>query len=60
MIKYDLIDEENLTINKLSEGQNIARAVALQPFVICLDEPTSALDPLLTNFVAENIEKLAV
>ena len=48
---------------QLSGGQKqrlaIARAVALKPMVICFDEPTSALDPMLTTFVATNIQDLA-
>jgi len=49
--------------SQLSGGQKqrlaIARMIALKPKIICFDEPTSALDPMLTNFVANNIEELA-
>jgi polar amino acid transport system ATP-binding protein len=48
---------------QLSGGQKqrlaIARAIALEPKIICLDEPTSALDPVLTSYVANNIQELA-
>lgn len=63
LIKYGLADKANLAVNQLSGGQKqrlaIARSLALKPKIICLDEPTSALDPLLTSFVANNIQDLA-
>ncbi len=61
--KYGLADKAQLMTQKLSGGQKqrlaIARSLALKPKVICFDEPTSALDPLLTSFVAKNIQELA-
>jgi len=61
--QYKLHDKKDFFIQQLSGGQKqrlaIARTVALKPKIICMDEPTSALDPLLTNYVAENIHKLA-
>lgn len=48
---------------ELSGGQQqrvaMARALALDPDVLCLDEPTSALDPELTGEVISVIKKLA-
>lgn len=61
--QYGLADKANSYVARLSGGQKqriaIARAVALEPKIICLDEPTSALDPFLTNYVAANIQQLA-
>lgn len=61
--KYGLEDKAKVYPSQLSGGQKqrlaIARTMALKPKVICLDEPTSALDPMLTNFVAQNIQELA-
>lgn len=60
---YGLESKTNDSIMQLSGGQKqrlaIARALALNPKVLCADEPTSALDPLLTHFVAKNIQQLA-
>jgi len=60
---YNLLDNKNKYASQLSGGPKqrlaIARALALQPKIICLDEPTSALDPVLTSYVANNIQQLA-
>ena len=61
--QYNLLDNKNKYASQLSGGQKqrlaIARALAMQPKIICLDEPTSALDPVLTSYVASNIQQLA-
>ena len=61
--RYGLEEKKNNYISQLSGGQKqrlaIARAIAMKPHVICLDEPTSALDPVLTAYVAQNIQQLA-
>ena len=63
LVQYGLETKADDSIMQLSGGQKqrlaIARALALNPKVLCADEPTSALDPLLTHFVAENIQQLA-
>lgn len=61
--KYKLADKADASVRSLSGGQKqrlaIARAVATNPYVICLDEPTSALDPFLTSHIAQRIQQLA-
>lgn len=63
LAKYDLLDQAAKYPAQLSGGQKqrvaIIRTLAMKPKVICFDEPTSALDPLLTNYVAQNIQELA-
>lgn len=60
---FGLEDKAKMYVSQLSGGQKqrlaIARTLALKPKVVCLDEPTSALDPLLTSYVAQNIQQLA-
>ena len=60
---FGLQEKADCYINQLSGGQKqrlaIARTLALNPKVLCADEPTSALDPLLTNYVAQELQNLA-
>jgi len=62
--KYKLEDRAAAFVHALSGGQKqrlaIARALAINPSVICLDEPTSALDPALSNYIAQELQQLAV
>lgn len=63
LVKYGLLEYAKKYPAQLSGGQKqrvaIIRTLAMKPKVICFDEPTSALDPMLTNYVAHNIQELA-
>jgi polar amino acid transport system ATP-binding protein len=60
---YELTALAHLRPQRLSGGQKqrvaFARALAMNPTILCCDEPTSALDPMLTSKVAQEINKLA-
>ena len=61
--KMGLSDRAGNYPHQLSGGQQqrvaMARALALEPDVLCFDEPTSALDPELTGEVLKVIRELA-
>ena len=60
--KVGLKDKAQSYPGTLSGGQQqraaIARALAMEPDILCFDEPTSALDPLLTEEVLNVIRLL--
>ena len=60
--KVDMQEKKGSYPCELSGGQQqraaIARALALQPDILCFDEPTSALDPELTGEVLKVIRGL--
>ena len=62
LTKVDMQEKANSYPHTLSGGQQqraaIARALAMDPAVLCFDEPTSALDPLLTEEVLNVIRRL--
>ncbi len=61
--KLGLEDKAEAYPYQLSGGQqqrvSIARALALNPEILCFDEPTSALDPELTGEVLKVMRELA-
>lgn len=64
LAKMGLSEKKHSYPFELSGGQqqrvSIARALALEPQVLCFDEPTSALDPELTGEILKVIRELAL
>ncbi len=62
LCRMGLEDRMNNYPQQLSGGQqqrvSIARALAMEPDILCFDEPTSALDPELTGEVLKVIREL--
>ena len=62
LCRMGLEDRMNNYPQQLSGGQqqrvSIARALAIDPDILCFDEPTSALDPELTGEVLRVIKEL--
>lgn len=63
LAEVGLLDKAAFYPYQLSGGQQqriaIARALALNPAILCFDEPTSALDPELSAEVLATIRRLA-
>lgn len=63
LTKMGLSDKEDTYPYQLSGGQqqrvSIARALAMNPYILFFDEPTSALDPELTGEILKVIKDLA-